>query len=278
MPLDRHRRGAAGARRGGVHAAPAGRRRGPGPVPPDLRDVRVRPGVHGRVDAAVRRARRRGAACARTSPTSPPGACARSGSPPATSAATSRPIRRPARERLRRRRRVARLVLGVGAAAGVDRLRPDERPPPDAPPRDGRVGPRLRRRRPGPRRRHRPGRRPDAGRRGRRRARADRRAARLQVGRTAGTADRSESDDPVDPRRPMPDGSRLRRDCDFRRIVQRTGGARCNMSDVRRASSRSRSSPSRRRRARSSSTSACSCRCCRRSSRTSSAPASSASG
>ena len=73
-------------------------------------------------------------------------------------------------DRLDRRRRVARLVLGVGAPAGLDRLRPDERPPPDAPPRDGRLGPRLRRRRPGPRRRHRSGRRPDPLRRGRRRA------------------------------------------------------------------------------------------------------------
>ena len=89
------RRGAAGARRGGVPAAPPGRRRRPRDLCHlDLRDVRLRPGVHRRVDAAVGRARRRAAACARTSPTWPPAACARSGSPPATSAATSRPIRR----------------------------------------------------------------------------------------------------------------------------------------------------------------------------------------
>ncbi len=91
------RRGPAGARRGGVHAAPAGRRRGPGPVPPDPRDVRVRPVVHGRVDAAVGRARRPARRVPGLRPPRRPGACARSGSPRATSAGTSRPIRRAGR-------------------------------------------------------------------------------------------------------------------------------------------------------------------------------------
>ena len=64
---------------------PPDRRRRPGTLcHADPRDVRVRPVVHRRVDAAVGRARRRAAACARTSPTSPPAACARSASPRAT--------------------------------------------------------------------------------------------------------------------------------------------------------------------------------------------------
>ena len=67
-----------------------------------------------------------------------------------------------------RRRRVARVVLGVGAPAGLDRLRPDERPPADGPPRDGGVGAGLRRRRAGARGRHRSGRRAVVARRGRR--------------------------------------------------------------------------------------------------------------
>ena len=57
VPLERARCRAAGARRGGVHAAPPGRRRRPRPVPPHLRDVRVRPDVHRGLDAAVGRAR-----------------------------------------------------------------------------------------------------------------------------------------------------------------------------------------------------------------------------
>ena len=53
-------------------------------VPRDPRAVRVRPRVHRGVDAAGGRARRRGAACARTSPTSPSARCGCSASPPAT--------------------------------------------------------------------------------------------------------------------------------------------------------------------------------------------------
>ena len=60
-----------------------------------------------------------------------------------------------------------------GTVGGMGRLRPDERPAPGAPPRHGRVGPRLRRRGARPRRRHRPERRPEAVRRGRCRARAE---------------------------------------------------------------------------------------------------------
>ena len=43
-----------------------------------------------------------------------------------------------------------------GCRARLDRLRPHQRPPAGRPPRDRRVGPRLRRRHAGPRRRHRP--------------------------------------------------------------------------------------------------------------------------
>ena len=67
-------------------------------------------------------------------------------------------------------RHVARVVLAVGAPAGVDRLRSHERPPAHAPPRDGRLGPRLRRRGARAWRRHRTRRRPDAHRRRRRHA------------------------------------------------------------------------------------------------------------
>ena len=97
VPLDRARRGAAGDRRGGVHAPPPDRRRGPRRCATSIHErVRVRPVVHRRVDAAVGRAR---PAPRRVPGLRPPrrrAACARSASPPATSAATSRPTRRPA--------------------------------------------------------------------------------------------------------------------------------------------------------------------------------------
>ena len=93
-PLDRHGAALRALAEEAFTPAPARRRRRPGPVPPDLRDVRVRPVVHRRLDAAVGGA---GGAAGRVPglrPPGRPGACARSGSPPATSAGTSRPTRR----------------------------------------------------------------------------------------------------------------------------------------------------------------------------------------
>ena len=91
-----------------------------------LRVVRVRPRVHRRVDAARRPCSPPAAACARTSPTSPPAACGLLGLAAryVSGYIETAPARRGAAPR--RRRRVARVVLGVGARqrAGSTSTRP----------------------------------------------------------------------------------------------------------------------------------------------------------
>ena len=100
------------------------------------------------------RCSRRGAACARTSPTSPSAPAHVRARRRATSAATSRRSRD--RSTRRRRRRVARVVLGVGAGGRLGRLRPDERPPARRRPRHAWPGDATTATCAGPRRRHRP--------------------------------------------------------------------------------------------------------------------------
>ena len=122
-----------------VHAGPGDRRGRQRPVPPDLRRVHVRLDGDRRLEPlADVLASRRGvcqdfahlaAGCLRSI-----GLAARyvSGyietTPPA------------GRDRARRRRRVARVVLDLDTVGGLDRLRSDERPLPDPPPRHGRAG------------------------------------------------------------------------------------------------------------------------------------------
>ena len=123
-----------------VHTRPGDRRGRQRPVPPDLRPssrtTRRRPTSRARSPTSSRH----GAACARTSPTWPPGVCARSASRRDMSAATSRPTPPAGSRSPRRRRCVARVVLDLDTVGGLDRLRSDERPLPDPPPRHGRMG------------------------------------------------------------------------------------------------------------------------------------------